>query len=178
MSMFRPFYRGGEKGKPEAQPGGKQQQLDPLSSEERKKLLLKLKCHLSDTPHAEKAAYSHAQRVNSKIVDDDHLMLFLQHDDFGVKAASKNLLRYWENRLRLWGESDFTEPITLRGAFRQHLEDALGMYVRLLPVFMPDGRAILYFDTSKSVLGDDDSMVRERKLDFTEHEATASDVNC
>jgi len=150
MSMFRPFY-GGEKG------GTKSQQdkhIVPTSSEERKLLLNQLKCRLSDTPHELKAAYAHAQRVNSKIVDDDHLLLFLEYDNFDVEAASKNLLRYWENRLSLWGESDFTKPITLRGAMRQYLDDVMGMYVQLLPVFTPDGSAIIHFDTRKNVSGD------------------------
>lgn len=95
MSMFRPFY-GGEKG------GTKSQQdkhIVPTSSEERKLLLNQLKCRLSDTPHELKAAYAHAQRVNSKIVDDDHLLLFLEYDNFDVEV--RILPRLVTCRLRL-----------------------------------------------------------------------------
>ena len=91
MSMFRPFY-GGEKKTQQGDIQQQKKQLVPTSSEEREKLLLKLKCRLSDTPHEHKSAYAHAQRANSKLVDDDHLMLFLEYNNFDVEVRILRVL--------------------------------------------------------------------------------------
>jgi len=107
-----------------------------------------LKEELSSIPHEEKSSLVHVQRVQPDLVDDNHMIRFLQAEDFDVKLALKRLVRYWEHRYKVFGPDNFALPMTLRGAMKDHIPALKEGLMHLLPVLDGAGRAIIYSNSS------------------------------
>ncbi|KAL7450329.1 hypothetical protein ACHAWC_002272 [Mediolabrus comicus] len=118
---------------------------------------------LSKIPATEKAALAHAHSLKPEIFDDDHVLQFLWTEKFDAELAAKRLVRYWNDRFRLFGPDKFVLPLTLKGALK---DDSLALsrgYVQLLADTDTAGRAVLYLDWSShepSIGYSEDSMHR------------------
>lgn len=77
--------------------------------------------------------------------------------------AARRLVRYWNDRYKIFGPDKFCLPMTLKGALK---DDSLALsrgYVQLLPETDTAGRAVVYIDWSShepSVGYTEESMVR------------------
>jgi hypothetical protein len=68
------------------------------------------------------------------------------------QAAVQRMVRYWNDRYKLFRTEKFCMPMTLKGALK---DDELAMsrgYVQLLPETDTAGRAIIYIDWSSHAL--------------------------
>lgn len=118
------------------------------ASEDDAAALRDLKEELSNIPHGEKSSLIYVQRVNPDLVDDKHVLMFLQADNFDVSLALARLLRYWRNRHKVFGPARFALPMTLDGAMKDRTHALKQGFLILLPVLDPSGRAIMYSNSS------------------------------
>mmetsp|Transcript_19931 Transcript_19931/g.41805 ORF Transcript_19931/g.41805 Transcript_19931/m.41805 type:complete len:670 (+) Transcript_19931:211-2220(+) len=98
-------------------------------------------------PENEKSALLMVQRLKPEMLDHEHMLKFLLVDNFNGVDAARRLVRYWNERQKLFGEK-FCLPLTLKSALK---DDSLALsrgYVQLLPETDASGRAILYLDWS------------------------------
>ena len=56
-------------------------------------VLQPLKDALSNKSHEEKSVFAHVQRVRPELVNDDHMLKFLEVDDFDVDVSCVVLFR-------------------------------------------------------------------------------------
>ncbi|KAL9178260.1 hypothetical protein ACHAXT_001804 [Thalassiosira profunda] len=108
-----------------------------------------LKEALANVPHEEKASLVHAQRLAPGLVDDEHLRGFLWAENFDVDLALARLVRYWEQRRKVFGDK-FALPLTLNGALRDDIDTLKLGFLTLLPVPDEEGRAIIYYTNEKN----------------------------
>ncbi|KAL3784797.1 hypothetical protein HJC23_013837 [Cyclotella cryptica] len=103
---------------------------------------------LDDIPLSEKAALVYVQQTKPELVGDDEVFRFLLVENFKAREAARRLVRYWNERYRLFGQDKFCLPLTLKGALK---DDSLALsrgYVQILPQADTAGRAVIYVDWS------------------------------
>lgn len=103
---------------------------------------------LSAIPLTEKVAMVQTQRLKPQFLDDGHMLRFLRAENFSATNAARRLVRYWNDRFKLFGPDKFCLPMTLKGALK---DDSLALsrgYVQLLPETDTAGRAVVYIDWS------------------------------
>jgi hypothetical protein len=65
-----------------------------------------------------------------------------------TQPAARRIVRYWNDRYKLFGQDKFCLPLTLKGALK---DDSLALsrgYVQILPQTDTAGRALIYVDWS------------------------------
>ncbi|KAL3788443.1 hypothetical protein ACHAWO_007398 [Cyclotella atomus] len=103
---------------------------------------------LEAIPISDKAAYAYAQQTKPELVGDEEVFKFLLAENFDAPNAARRLIRYWNERYRIFGQDKFCLPLTLKGALK---DDSLALsrgYVQILPQPDTAGRALIYVDWS------------------------------
>lgn len=100
--------------------------------------------------HLDAACIEEAKRHCPEIIDSqEHRLLFLRAEYFNAKHAAVVLIRYWNERIALFGKDKAFLPLTISGALRDD-EVGLGMgFILLSPERDSSGRAIIIVDQSK-----------------------------
>ena len=81
-----PFAQPNERAKDDTDAVGLTSLPTNTDTDTESKALHSLKLALSNIPHEEKSALVHAQRTESGLVNDDHLLSFLRVEDFDINV--------------------------------------------------------------------------------------------
>lgn len=93
-----------------------------------------------------KQAYDRAMFLSpARVKDPKFLLMFLRSESFDVKKAARRLIKYYESKLVLWGESRLVkEPITLEDLSPDDLEALEAGSLQPLGVSDRSGRPISF----------------------------------
>mmetsp|Transcript_44654 Transcript_44654/g.136200 ORF Transcript_44654/g.136200 Transcript_44654/m.136200 type:complete len:232 (-) Transcript_44654:521-1216(-) len=100
--------------------------------------------------HLNTACVQEAKRKLPQVINStEHRLKFLRAESFDVKKAAVMLIKYWEERITIFGEDKAFLPLNLSGALR---DDEVGLsmgFITLSPERDSSGRAVLIVDQSK-----------------------------
>lgn len=96
------------------------------------------------------AGYAEAQSKCPDLLDDDFYLLFLRCERWNVELAARRVLKYWDERVSLFGPDRAFAPLTAAGALSREEDKkaaCLGIF-NVLPRRDPDGRSVIWVDAS------------------------------
>jgi len=104
---------------------------------------------------------SRASEACPQLFDVAHQTAFLQAEDYNSGAAAERILRYWEERTKLFGENHAFLPLSQRAALSNDDIALTSGVFQLLPQKDSAGRTLMMFDPSQfSSDCSSDSMLR------------------
>ena len=126
---------------------------------------------LMDIGPGEKQGYLMAKEKGPEQCDDAFKLVFLRCEVFNVKKAVRRWVRYWDARIKVFGEDKAFLSLTLDNA----RDCVAGLdYLQVATKTDPDGRAILLFDFNKDG-SDVPSDILERAVWCQVHRALATE---
>lgn len=107
----------------------------------------------------EKPAYSLAiQQCPTYVQNDRFYLSFLRSTNFEPEQAARRIIRYWEEKLKLFGPEKTFKPLTIHDLEPQDMETIRKGGLLTLPGKDTNGRGLLFTDCTKWTK-DRDSMV-------------------
>ena len=146
------------------------QQQQQLSIEDTSALLL-LRAELLRIPPHHKRSYTEAVQRCPDQIDQQVQLAYLRRDGYDAHAAAGRIVRYWENRLAVFGQDRCYLPMTLDGAAGDVADDmgaeGLPFSTAVLPVRDTFGRVVVYVRASP--LGRTDAVGMDKMVRFQGH---------
>lgn len=146
------------------------QQQQQLSIEDMSALLL-LRAELLRIPPHHKRSYAEAVQRCPEQIDQQVQLAYLRRDGYDAHAAAGRIVKYWENRLAVFGQDQCYLPMTLDGAAGD-VADAMGaeglpFSTAVLPVRDTFGRVVVYVRASS--LGRTDAVGMDKMVRLQGH---------
>jgi len=105
---------------------------------------------LDRIPLEEKTEYEEALiRVPELVESESNFLKFLRKHSFDAIAAARNLVAYWELRVKVFGRDRAFLPMTIRGAMQDDFDALATGFMQIIGTDA-HGRAIIYHSKSKA----------------------------
>ena len=102
---------------------------------------------LEATDDDDKQAFLRAQQECPEYVNSETFLLpFLRCEQFNATLAARRIVRYWEEKLNLFGDEHAFGPVTLDSLQESDFRVIRGGGVSLVPSKDEGGRALIHFD--------------------------------
>ena len=144
--------------------------LQQQSIEDTSALLL-LRAELLRIPPHHKRSYTEAVQRCPDQIDQQVQLAYLRRDGYDAHAAAGRIVRYWENRLAVFGQDRCYLPMTLDGAAGDVADDMGAEGLPFSTAVLPDrdtfGRVVVYVRASP--LGRTDAVGMDKMVRFQGH---------
>jgi hypothetical protein len=106
---------------------------------------------LQNIPNNDKKQWIMAEERCPQLCDDKFKLMFLRCEILNVKLAAKRIVKYWEKRVELFGDSKAFLPLVLGddGPFKDDSEGLKIGFIRCTNTYDAAGRPILFGDPSR-----------------------------